>query len=457
MPSYIASAPSRLAHKLRRSQRHTHLIFLICDHFEPRHGIRDEAQAAERMRQWRTGYGEFQQRCQAEFGTSPLHTWFYPPHHGNDNLADLSAMAHAGLGEVELHYHHDGDTAQTLERDLRATIDEYNRWGLLMQSGTQPTSSFGFIHGDWALGNSGGGHHCGVNDELSILQKLGCWADLTMPSSNHCQTRKINSIYYGKGNPAYPKGHDWGPSAQFGKSSPDGLMLIQGPLGINWAAPSYPRIENASLTNENWGRPDRIRSWINANVHVQGQPDWLFIKLHTHGAIEKDFDALFGDKAIRMHRELNSHYNDGQHFSLHYVTARQSYNIAKAAEAGKTGNPSDYLDFRIAPPTTQFYSANVRHTIEHCTPTHLKLSNIEPTEQFRLQLRVGPVTSMQGAISGLNIDTERRELHLQGPASLTLSSKPDTRLDILEGGQWLSKDGDVHVLSIAERCRISYQ
>ena len=37
-------------------------------------------------------------------------------------LAPLAAMAHDGLGEVELHYHHDGDTAATLERDLRATL-----------------------------------------------------------------------------------------------------------------------------------------------------------------------------------------------------------------------------------------------------------------------------------------------------------------------------------------------
>jgi hypothetical protein len=36
--------------------------------------------------------------------------------------------------------------------------------------------------------------------------------------------------------------------------------------------------------------------------------------------------------------------------SLHYVTAREAYNIVKAAEDGKGGNPEAYRNYRIPPP-----------------------------------------------------------------------------------------------------------
>src|ERR1700687_3140175 len=104
LPTYIASAPCRSYRRAHRALRHTHIIFLVCDHFEPRHGTRTAAQAADRMKTWHAGYSRFQQRCRSEFGTAPLHTGFYPPHHGNEHLASLAAMAHDGLGEVELHY-----------------------------------------------------------------------------------------------------------------------------------------------------------------------------------------------------------------------------------------------------------------------------------------------------------------------------------------------------------------
>ena len=53
---------------------------------------------------------------------------------------------------------------------------------------------------------------------------------------------------------------------------------------------------------------------------------------------------------IRMHEYLTTQYNDGTLYKLHYVTAREMYNIIKAAERGLTGDPSQYRDLIIAPP-----------------------------------------------------------------------------------------------------------
>lgn len=61
-------------------------------------------------------------------------------------------------------------------------------------------------------------------------------------------------------------------------------------------------------------------------------------------------DTLLGDAADRMHRHLEQNYNDGKRYVLHYVTAREVYNIIKAAEAGLTGNPHDYRDYELPRP-----------------------------------------------------------------------------------------------------------
>ncbi|TFW09434.1 hypothetical protein E4K72_06000 [Oxalobacteraceae bacterium OM1] len=457
LPGYLAGTPDRLLHRLRRRNRHTHLIFLVCDHFEPAHHVRTPEQSMNRMRAWHEGYADLQRRCRDEFGTTPLHSFFYPPHHGVEHLAPLAEMAYDGLGEVELHYHHHDDTEETLERDLRATLEEYHRWGLLLESGATPFTSFGFIHGDWALCNSGHGKHCGVNDELRLLQRLGCWADLTLPSSEQCQTRKVNSIYYASGDPRQPKSHDHGIDARVGHPKPEGMMLIQGPLGINWTGASYPRIENASLTTPNWGRPDRIRKWIDCNVHVRGRPEWLFIKLHTHGAIERDFDALFGEKAMQMHRVLNREYNDGERFTLHYVTARQAYNVARAAEHGESGNPADYLDYRIAPPATAFYSLNTRHTLEACTGNRLRIRACESAVALRLRTRVGPLQEVRGALEGIDIDVANRRIHLELDGPLTFLTQPGAMLEVVKGNAVLqSIDGEVR-LDGAGPCILTYR
>ncbi len=49
-----------------------------------------------------------------------------------------------------------------------------------------------------------------------------------------------------------------------------------------------------------------------------------------------------------MHDHLERVYNDGSNYVLHYVTAREMYNIIKAAEAGRSGNPREYRDFAFA-------------------------------------------------------------------------------------------------------------
>lgn len=439
LPSYAADALRRRNARATRRRGLTHILFLICDHFEPRHGIGDDDQPAARLRQWHAGFRSLQNECFERYGLKPLHTWFYPPHHGLEHLPGLAKMAFDGLGEVELHYHHGHDTRETLEAALRSTLAHYHRAGLLLQLGAPPGRRFGFIHGDWGLANSAGEQYCGVNGELSLLRELGCWGDLTMPSVNECQSRKINSIYYAGGSEIEPKSYDRGDDARVGVSDTQRLLLIQGPLGMRLGAGLRPRMENASLTSTNWGTDERIRTWIDCHVHVRGRPEWLFIKLHTHGAIERDFDALFGERARRMHRTLAEEYNDGRRYRLHYVTARQAFNLARAAECGAVGDPEQFLDWEVPPPVTSLYRTDAPHDTLVCTPDRL-VTHFDAHLDMTMELRHLGVESVSGRLRALDASVQRNSLKLS-PDEAGMAIK--VRLG--EGVRVTAVDGADHV------------
>jgi len=89
---------------------------------------------------------------------------------------------------------------------------------------------------------------------------------------------------------------------------------------------------------------------VNQNIHVEGRPEWVFVKVHTHGAPDLQGASLLGEGGRIMHRALTGLYNDGRDWILHYVSAREMYNIAMAAMEGKTGNPADFRDYILKPP-----------------------------------------------------------------------------------------------------------
>ena len=92
----------------------------------------------------------------------------------------------------------------------------------------------------------------------------------------------------------------------------------------------------------------RVATWIKQAIHVEGRPEWVFCKIHTHGAIEKTASSLLGSGGREMHTALQEYRARG--WKVHYVTAREMFNVARAAMDGKTGDPSDYFDYLVLPP-----------------------------------------------------------------------------------------------------------
>ncbi len=331
-----------------KSDRPRHVLICVCDHFEPRHDTGREG-ALARVAKWAVEFPRLAQDFRDADGVAPKQTFFYPiEQYDPDLVGGLAALCRGSGCEVEVHLHHDDDTAENLRRILEQGKEQLAQHGLLSRDAADSVR-FGFIHGNWALDNSHPhGRHCGVRNELAVLRGAGCYADFTMPSApSPTQTRTINSLYYATGTPA-PKSHDCGLPVRVGQKSAGDLLLVQGPLGLNWSRRKFgllPRIENADLTGANPPTLARLRLWMRLNIHVAGRPEWLFVKLHTHGAIERNSSMLLGARMRRFHREL-AEISAAEGWRFHYVSAREMVNILHAAEDGCGGEPGQFRDWR---------------------------------------------------------------------------------------------------------------
>lgn len=322
--------------------RPRHVFLAICDHFEPEWGCADRETALRRVRRWCADYPQlFSQFADAD-GRPPQHTFFFPQdQYAPEYLDQLAELCLGGFGDVEVHLHHDNDTEDGLRAKLELYRDTlFHRHGLLRRNPATGQPVFGFIHGNWALCNSRpDGRWCGVNREIDVLRRTGCYADFTMPSApDVTQTRTINSLYYALQCAGQPKSHDRGKPASLGQyPPPDSLLMIQGPLMLDWRHRKWgllPRIENGDIHEHNAPSLARLPLWLSAGVHVLGRPDWLFIKLHTHGAKEGNLEMLLGETMLSFHRQLADFAAIHDDLCLHYVTAWEMAKLIHQAEQG---------------------------------------------------------------------------------------------------------------------------
>ncbi len=348
---YLQSTLRRLT--ARRCDGPRHLLFGICDHYEPLWGDATHGRGQERVQRWLAGYPELTRGLSDSDGRPPRHTFFFPGEQYRPEYLDaLARLARRGLGEVEVHLHHDGDSAEKLSQDLVAYTRSFAQHGHLSRD-AEGRLRYAFIHGNWCLANSRRDQRwCGVDSELRVLFETGCYADFTFPSApDETQPGIVNQIYWPSGDPDHARAHEVGVRARVGQAMNDRILMIQGPLAIARRRRGLGlRIDSAALTAKDPASAARLETWVSQGIQVDGRPEWLFVKLHTHGAPEQQADSLLGAPGRELHRMLASHYNDGQRFVLHYVTAREMFNIALAGMHGRTGNPNDYRDYSLTPP-----------------------------------------------------------------------------------------------------------
>ena len=314
-----------------------HLYFCFADHYEPLWAGASERTGIERVRRWRNEYPALVDPFRDSFGRPAQHSFFFPAEEYRPAFLDmLGELCRAGYGDVEIHLHHDGDSAQNFMDTMEGFIGRLQGHGFLLNR--ERRSRFGFIHGNWCLDNSRrDGRWCGLNNEIELLCRLGCYADFTFPSApSETQPAMVNCIYYSRDDAARPKSHDTGRPARVGTlPHNDELCLITGPLGFTFASRKFgifPRIENGDISGGLVADARRCHHWFELGARVLGAPNHVFVKVHTHGTQEKLHAAVLGGQAREMYRGLAAMQRDG--LCLHFVTAYEMWRTVRALECG---------------------------------------------------------------------------------------------------------------------------
>jgi len=360
-----------------------HVLFLIVDHFEPSYGNVYSERQLERVEQWRIRYPQTIQGFKDCEGKSPQYTWFY---FGEDeeHLKRLSELCFMDLGEIELHIHHGWEdlipffwkkwTPEGFVDLIEKQKELFSEFGALITAEDPPKKTFGFIHGMFAPENS---FCCGLKGELEILRSLGCYADFTFPAPGRTQSPLINCHYFPQGDSRQSPSYFKGEVLKKGTLRNDKLLIFQGPIGYHRKGFRFS-FEDGLLAAEQPLTRERIHFWLSRRIHVPGRPDWIFVKVFTHGTMEGNQDYLLGECMPKLHTYLQEYCHPASPYVLHYVSAREAYNIAMAAAAGGQGDPGRYRDYLIPPYANRYISSDLPYRLERYSPKAWSLTIIRP-------------------------------------------------------------------------------
>ncbi len=309
-----------------------HIYVCLADHYEPYLGNVDQTKAHDRVRRWVNEYPKIAKKHTDSDGRNPQHSYFYPEEEYDVWVMEqIKSLCDQDLGDLDIHLHHDNDTAENLEETLiRFKTLLHEKHGFLRKN-SDGEIVYGFIHGNWALDNSRpDGKWCGIDNEIEVLINTGCVFDMTMPSApSDTQTSTINSIYLAKED-GHAKSHDKGRLLEIDNyCDKDELLMIQGPLCLDWnnrKLAIIPRIEAGEISFDAPPRQHRVKLWENCGVSVKGCEEHIFIKLHTHGLNDHNSDMFFDlDGFDILWTELEYYYKNKRDYQLHYVTAWEMY------------------------------------------------------------------------------------------------------------------------------------
>jgi len=126
LPSYLSRRPPAAVPP-------THVFFCFVDHYEPLWNKASRHQGLERVEYWFENYPRMADSIRDADGRPPQHTFFYPAEEYVPEYLDLLArLCGRGYGEVEVHLHHDNDTAE----NLKATLNDFKVTNARVEQGT---------------------------------------------------------------------------------------------------------------------------------------------------------------------------------------------------------------------------------------------------------------------------------------------------------------------------------
>ena len=318
-----------------RSAKPKRAWVVVADHFEPLGRSRSVGEALRKVAAWSERWPRVAEDAPRDAtGQRPQYTIFYPQEeYRNELLEGIAEIVRLGIGDVEVHLHHDNEQREPFIRK----VTEYCRrlagdHGLLRQQNGRTV--FGFIHGNWALDNSRpDGKWCGLKGEIALLRDLGCYADFTMPSlPSATQGRVINQIYWCTNNPDNrPRSFDRGIEATVGGGRRGDLLMITGPVGLRFGERLLPRLETGEIAGYDLPTPARVSRWFDLAPTINGD---LFLKLYTHGADGRNMEPLLNHGLANLYHWIAAEA-ERRRIEIHWATAWQMYQTADALICGR--------------------------------------------------------------------------------------------------------------------------
>ena len=134
LPNYIKQC---LRQKSAFAQENpVHIMFCLADHFEPKWGGPGKSTEEKRLDVWVEKYSQLALRHKDSDGMHPRHTFFYPQEeYEKGHLEKLAGFCQKGFGEIEVHLHHDNDTAEGLRHKIEDYKDKLSSHNLLSKDG----------------------------------------------------------------------------------------------------------------------------------------------------------------------------------------------------------------------------------------------------------------------------------------------------------------------------------
>lgn len=257
----------------------------------------------------------------------------------------LTEFCRRELGEVEYLIPWDFSSEASMREKLEQGLRRFNSYGWMSTVGSEVR--FAVVRER----NSGDRRETDLWRQVSVLSDLGCYADMSFPGvrSSWPQSR-VNTMFMVTSADYEPRNES--DELMAGRLGKGGLLVIKGPSLIDWTDWRFtlkPYVEDGHLSPEAPPDPGRVDSWIRANVHVIGQPNWIFVKLTIGGLNDAASAQSLRHSLDRSLMYLEEICNDNEMYRLHYVTAREVYNVAMAAQAFKGGNAGLFRDYLIGP------------------------------------------------------------------------------------------------------------
>ncbi len=175
---------------------------------------------------------------------------------------------------------------------------------------------------------------CGLNNELTLLRQLGCYADFTMPCGPApMQASLMNAIYWAVDDPAKPKSYDSGVLARPGQPGPaNALMMIPGPFAVRLGAGWKPKIEIGDLSGPLPVDGSRADSWFRVSP-VLGEDQ--FLKFFAHGTQERHSSAFFQGGMLDTLFSTLARHCQARRMELRFVSAWDMFQVIERIVEGR--------------------------------------------------------------------------------------------------------------------------